>query len=93
MPHDIPVPDGAEADDWPMETEDGVPVRSVTWSRHDTMKVRVEVAGRQYADDGRIEKGITLYDRLNSIGEIDADDARQLATKLEQAADALDRLK
>ncbi len=39
---DVPVPAGATADDWPSLSHDGVRIRSLTWSTHDTAKCSVQ---------------------------------------------------
>ncbi len=39
---DVPVPAGATADDWPSLSHDGVMIRSLTWSTHDTAKCSVQ---------------------------------------------------
>ncbi|MGZ8715242.1 MAG: hypothetical protein ACXWZX_19100 [Mycobacterium sp.] len=57
----LPIPAGATADDWPSITAEGVLVRSLTWSEHDTPKVGVSVCGEQFADDGRYTRDITLF--------------------------------
>lgn len=86
-----PVPIGATADpDWPSVTADGVLVRGLTWSEHDTAEVGVSVSGEQFADDGRHTKAIALYCDHPSLT---AGQARALAAKLREAADALDALR
>lgn len=86
----LPVPAGATADDWPSITADGVLVRTLVWSEHDTEKVGVSVCAEQYGDDGRFTPEIVLF--ACDGASLDAAAARQLAAALLDAADALDRL-
>ncbi|MHA0285185.1 hypothetical protein ACXYX3_01915 [Mycobacterium sp. C3-094] len=85
---DVPVPDGANADGWNSLTLDGNPVRSLEWGRFDTAKVGVGVDGFQDAT-GEVTRCISLYP---SSQDLDAADARALAAKLIEAADAMERL-
>lgn len=86
---DVPIPAGATADDWPSITADGVLVRSLTWSEHDTAKVGVSVCGQQFSDDGRYTREIMLFG--GDGASLDAADARALADKLLEAADTVDQ--
>ncbi len=87
---DLPVPSGAEADDWMDLTDiDGAQARTLTWSHHDTDKIGVAVDGWQYAD-GRVTPCVSLYDADGK--ELSAANARRLAAVLMDAADELDRL-
>lgn len=87
----VPIPTGATADGWHSVDHDGVLVRSLEWSRHDTASgASVSVDGSQRAT-GEYERGISFYGA--SEGEsIDADQARQFAAALLEAADELERL-
>ncbi|MDG5772362.1 hypothetical protein [Mycolicibacterium fortuitum] len=82
----LPIPAGATADDWPSVTPDGVPMRSLLWLDLG----EVELSGSQYLDDGRYDCGITVY--APEDHPLTAAEARSLAAKLIEAADALDRL-
>lgn len=83
----IPLPPGAiSADDWPSTTPEGEPARSVLWADLGT----VEVTGTQYADDGRYEAGIAVYP---PNGLMTAEQARDIAAKLAEAADLLDQVR
>jgi len=86
----VPIPAGATADDWPSITVDGVPVRSLTCSEHDTAKVGVSVGGVPFGDDGRYSRAIMLFGGDGAT--LDAADARALAAKLLEAAESLDSL-
>ncbi|MBX7434565.1 hypothetical protein JDV09_21050 [Mycobacterium sp. Y57] len=86
---DIPVPAGATADGWNSIGADGVLVRGLEWSRHDTAKVGVGVDGFQDST-GAVCRSINLY--LRSGEDLGADDARALAAKLIEAADKLDAI-
>jgi hypothetical protein len=83
----VPVPAGATADDWCDLTDinDGW-ARALTWSRHDTDKVRVAVEGWQ-SSDGAVDRFISVYDA--DKWELTADDARRLAAALLNALDEL----
>jgi hypothetical protein len=86
----LPIPLGADADGWHNLTDRrSGQVRYLSWSSHDAAGVGVGVEGAQY-DDGLVERHIGLYDV--EAKELGADDARQLAAALIQAADALDAL-
>lgn len=85
---DLPVPAGATASDWDSTSIDGMPCRSLQWSRHDTAKVGVGVDGFQYAN-GEVIRFVAIDLGHDDLG---ADDARALAAKLTEAADAMDRL-
>ena len=86
----LPIPAGATADrDWPSITSDGVPVRGLVWSEHNTAKVGLSIYGQQYGDDGRWTRAISLF---GDDVELTAGEARELAAKLLEAADAMDRL-
>ncbi|OBF22922.1 hypothetical protein A5725_12035 [Mycobacterium kubicae] len=88
IPPNLPVPAGATAGNWSDLTDiDGNMARPLTWSRHDTDKVRVVVDGWQDSD-GNIEKCVSVYDEA----ELTAADARRLAAALLNAADELDAL-
>jgi hypothetical protein len=84
----LPIPAGATADDWVLDYS-GAGCRSLEWSRHDTGKVGVAVDGWQ-TESGEVTRSVSLYD--TEAKELTADDARQLAAKLVEAADALERL-
>lgn len=84
----IALPAGATADDWDSACLDGVPCRSLEWSRHDTAKVGVGVDGFQDAN-GEVSRRISIY--LDNQ-DLDAGDARALAAKLVEAADVMERL-
>ncbi|WP_099025893.1 hypothetical protein [Mycolicibacterium palauense] len=84
----VPIPAGATADDWPSITEDGVLMRTLTWSEHDTPKVGVSVSAEQRADDGSYTPEISVFG-ADGIG-LSADEARRLAAMLIEAADALE---
>ena len=85
---DLPVPAGATSDGWNSVNPDGTLVRGLEWSRHDTEKVGVGIDGFQEAT-GEVSRSINLYP---SRQDLDAGDARALAAKLIEAADAMDRL-
>ncbi|MBX9921673.1 MAG: hypothetical protein K2Y33_17915, partial [Mycolicibacterium frederiksbergense] len=55
----IALPAGATADDWDSACLDGVPCRSLEWSRHDTAKVGVGVDGFQDAN-GEVSRRISI---------------------------------
>lgn len=82
----IPVPAGAIADDWPTVMPDGALVRSLVWLDLGA----VEVSGYQYSDDGRIERGVSVY--LPEDRHLSAAEARDLAAKLVEAATMLEGL-
>lgn len=91
---ELPVPEGATADDWSAWADephdfdtDGIG-RSVEWSRHDAGGVGVVIDGVQFAD-GRVSKAISLYDTDRGLS---VSDARDLAAALVTAADELERL-
>jgi hypothetical protein len=86
----IPVPAGATADEWNAITSAiGDTVRSLEWSRHDAAGIGVAVDGWQDST-GQVSRCISLYD--TECKELTAEDARQLAAALIEAADELDRL-
>lgn len=85
---DVPVPFGATADGWNSLTDDGIPVRSLEWGRFDTSKVGVGVDGFQDGT-GEITRCVNIYLHGHDLG---AQDARDLAAKLIEAADLLDGL-
>lgn len=88
----VPVPAGATAEKgWTSVALDGVLVRSLEWSRHDTANgISVSVDGFQRAT-GEYERGISFYGV--SEGEpINAAHAREFAAALLAAADELDKL-
>lgn len=86
---DLPIPAGAKAGDWDSIDLDGVLTRSLEWGRFDTVKVGVSIDGFQNAR-GEVSRSIALYD---SVGrELTADDARALAAKLVEAAEAMEQL-
>ncbi|MBX7433486.1 hypothetical protein JDV09_15400 [Mycobacterium sp. Y57] len=88
---DFPVPAGATADPWDAVClVDGTAMRSLTWSRHDTGTVGVAIDGFQHSDDGRIERGISLYDIKDR--SLTAAQAVDLARALLKAATVLDKL-
>lgn len=90
---DIPVPEGATADrDWPSITADGISVRGLTWSHHDTDKVCVSVCGEQFASDGHYTREIMLIGGNGAIDGLEAADARDLADALTDAATTMDNL-
>lgn len=92
-PPNLPVPPGAEADEWMIPTEfpEDV-VRFLTWSRHDTDKIGVAVEGSQYGD-GRVDRSIGPYDnKMTDYRDLTTTDARQLAAALIEAADELDQI-
>jgi hypothetical protein len=85
----LPIPAGADTDGWHNLTDrPGELIRYLSWSSHDAAGVGVGVDGAQYAD-GLVERYIRLYD---ADKELSADEARQLAAALIQAANALDAL-
>lgn len=84
----VPVPAGAVAGDWDSLSLDNIPCRSLEWSRHDTAKVGVRVDGIQDAT-GEVTRFIALDLGTQDLG---AADARALAAKLTEAADALEAL-
>ena len=84
---DLPLPAGATADNWESVTPEGVPVRSLLWLDLG----EVEVSGCQYGDDGRVERGIAVY--LPECRHFSSVEARALAAKLTEAADALETLR
>lgn len=84
----IPVPAGAIAGAWDSLSLDNIPCRSLEWSRHDTAKVGVRVDGVQDAT-GEVTRFIALDLGTQDLG---AADARALAAKLAEAADALEAL-
>jgi hypothetical protein len=65
-------------------------VRSLEWSRHDAGKIGVGIDGSQRAT-GEYERGISFYG-VQEGEAITADDARQFAAALIEAADELDKL-
>lgn len=84
---DLPVPAGATTDGWATVClVDGVLMRSLLWLDLGT----VEICGQQYSNDGRIERGIAVYPPAGEY--LTAAQARELAEKLIEAADKLDRL-
>lgn len=85
---DLAVPAGAHAGDWDSLTDAGDLSRSLEWGRFDTEKVGVGIDGFQEAT-GEVSRSINLYP---SRQDLDADDARALAAKLVEAADAMDGL-
>ena len=87
---DVPIPAGAAADDWPSVAHDGTLVRALTWATHDTGKCSVEICGSQFADTGLFDRAIAVFGADDT--ELSAEEARQLAAALLDAADALERL-
>lgn len=85
---DLPVPAGAHAGDWDSLTDAGDLSRSLEWGQFDTEKAGVAIDGFQDST-GEVSRCISVY-----LGrqDLDARDARALAVKLTEAADALDRL-
>lgn len=84
----LPIPAGATAGDWDSFcTVTGLLCRSLDWSKHDTDIVSVSVDGTQFSD-GDVSQGVSLYGADGK--ELTADQARALAAKLIEAADALD---
>lgn len=87
----VPLPAGATSDGWSsVRHDDGDAIRSLLWSTHDTPSsgVGVEVAGSQ-DEHGVVERHVAIY---ADYPELTADQARELAGALNEAADALDRL-
>lgn len=86
------VPAGATADPWDLD-DPLLPdsMRSLNWSTHDTAKVGVGVDGFQYGD-GTVARFVALYPG-DKDRELDADDARELAAALVEAAAALDEIR
>lgn len=83
-----PIPAGATADPWYDGIDEGEQIRSLNWSNHDTPKVAVGVDGRQYFSNGNVERFIALYPGGDC--DLTANEARQLAAALLNAADTLD---
>ena len=85
----IAVPAGATTDGWfSIRASDGDAIRLLEWSRHDADKAGIDVGGWQ-DEHGEVEKRIGLYDVST---EMSAAEARQFASKLIEAADALESL-
>lgn len=88
---DVPLPAGATTDGWSsVRHDDGDAIRSLLWSVHDspTSGIGVEVAGSQ-DEHGVVEQFVAIY---ADYPQLTADQARELAGALNEAADALDRL-
>lgn len=82
----LPVPAGAGAGDWFLEglyPEDAY--RRLTWARFDAGGVAIGVAGAQFGD-GRVERFVEVDDSI----ELDPEAARQVASALLHAAEALE---
>lgn len=89
---DLPLPAGATTDgEWVICNKDHALVRAVEWSRHDTDKYGISIDGWQYAN-GRVTCGIELFKTYSGFDNLTPDDARALAAKLIEAADAMDAL-
>lgn len=85
----LAVPPGATAGGWDSIDNNGVLIRSLEWSHHDTEKVGVTVDGWQGAN-GTTTRGVSIY---GADGEtLTAIEARQLAAALAEAADAMEAL-
>jgi hypothetical protein len=87
--NDIPVPFGADADDWEPNTADGYS-RSLEWLHLSDDGIDVHIDGRQQAD-GNFTREISAYGPDDEI-KLTADAARRMAAMLTEAADSLDRL-
>ncbi len=85
----VPLPAGATTDGWHSITNDGLPSRSLEWSRHDTGTAGVSVDGWQDAT-GAYSKGVSVYGIEGKA--VTAVEARDLAAALIEAADELDKL-
>lgn len=85
----IPVPAGATTDScWSTRSDDGDVMRSLEWSRRYAGRACVHVDGWQ-GETGHVTRWVSVYD---SLEEMPADEARQLAAALVEAADELERL-
>ncbi len=87
----IPVPDGAQADEWSVTRhDDGDGIRSLEWATFDTSHpgVGVDVAGVQ-RETGEIDRYILVWAESK---ELTSGQARELAEVLIRAADKLDSL-
>ncbi|MBV5244332.1 hypothetical protein KUF57_12385 [Mycolicibacterium sp. PAM1] len=85
----VTVPEGATVDGWySVRSSDGDAIRSLEWSRHDVAGIGIAVGGTQ-SENGDVTQAIVLFDVPD---ELTAGDARSLAVKLVEAADALERL-
>ena len=90
QPANVPLPAGASTDGWHLVDHDGVPVRSLEWSRYDTGKVGVSIDGSQRATGG-YTRGISFYG-VSEGQSMNAAAARGFAAALIEAADGLDKL-
>jgi len=86
----VPLPAGATTDGWNSVDPDGVFVRGLEWSTHDTENVGISIHGSQRAT-GEISRCISFYG-VSEGKAITAVEARQLGAKLIEAADELDQL-
>lgn len=85
-----PVPAGATTDGWNTVNSDGILVRSLEWSRHDTERASIGVDGWQDVN-GVVTRGISVYG-LSEGESLTANEAVKVALALLKAADDLGQL-
>ncbi|MCB0925144.1 MAG: hypothetical protein KDB50_11485 [Mycobacterium sp.] len=86
----IPLPAGATTDGWwSVNPEDNDPIRSLSWWERNVARIQVNIDGWQEAN-GDFTRGVSLYGLEG--GQATANDARQIAAALTEAAAELDRL-
>lgn len=91
-PLDLPAPPAgaSSVDGWYSSNDDGVLVRSLEWSRHDTEKASIGVDGWQDAN-GVVTRGISVYG-LSEGDSLTANEAVKVAIALLKAADDLGQM-